>query len=316
MIHGLEFEAPILEIESKIYELRHAHNTDHFKVTQEIANLEEKRQRYLKHIYGKLTAWQKVEIARHPNRPRFKQIAEKLFTDFMPLAGDRLYKEDTALQGGLARYHGQTVMIIGQERGNNTNSRLYHNFGMAHPEGYRKAMRLMRMAERFHIPLITFVDTPGAHPGIEAEMHGQSEAIARSIATTLDLKIPVITLIIGEGCSGGAIAIAAANKVFMMEHAVYTVISPEGCASILWRDAKKYKVDAAEALKITAQDLLELKIIDGIIPEPLGGAHRFPEETLKSIDLHLKEELQSLIYMGGDVLRRSRQEKFLNMGVL
>ena len=277
MVSYLDFEKSLSEIEGKIRELneiRLSSNDNNISI-DDISKLEKRSQDWLEEKYSNLSTWEKTQVARHPNRPHFTNYAEGILDDFVILSGDRLFGEDKAIIGGLGKIDNQSVMLIGHEKGNDTETRLKHNFGMAHPEGYRKSIRLMRLAEQFNIPVITFVDTPGAYPGIGAEERGQSEAIARSTDCTLSLKVPVISMIIGEGGSGGAIALAAANKVFMLEHSIYTVASPEASASILWRSAERAK-DAAESMKITANDLLRLGIIDKIIDEPLGGAHREP----------------------------------------
>jgi acetyl-CoA carboxylase carboxyl transferase subunit alpha len=252
-------------------------------------------------------------VARHPERPHFSDYVEALFADFTPLAGDRVFGDDRAIQGGLARYRGRSVVVIGHEKGTDTEGRVRHNFGMANPEGYRKAVRLMHMAERFGLPVITLVDTPGAYPGIGAEERGQAEAIARAIETCLQLTVPLIGAIIGEGGSGGAVALAVADRVLMLEHAVYSVISPEGCAAILWRSGEQAP-QAAEAMRLTAQDLLQLGVVDEIIPEPIGGAHRKPDETIERVDQALSEALEPLLVLSGAELRHQRRQKFLKMG--
>jgi len=309
----LEFEKPIAELEGKIEELRHLSDGGGLNIADEVTRMQEKVERMLRTTYSKLTPWQKVLVARHQERPHALEYIENLFDDYVPLAGDRAFAEDLAIVGGLARFNGRSVVVIGNEKGHDTESRLKHNFGMARPEGYRKAMRLMRLAERFHLPVITLVDTSGAFPGAGAEARGQAEAIARSIETCLDLETPLISIVIGEGGSGGAIALAAANTVLMLEHAVYSVISPEGCASILWRDGGMAQ-DAAEALRLTAQDLLELEVIDEIIPEPIGGAHRDKDEIFASMKGAIKKALDSNLKIDGPVLRKKRREKFLAMG--
>lgn len=309
----LEFEKPIAELEGKIEELRHLSDGGGLNIADEVTRMQEKVERMLRTTYSKLTPWQKVLVARHPERPHALEYIENLFDDYIPLAGDRAFAEDLAIVGGLARFNGRSVVVMGNEKGHDTDTRLKHNFGMARPEGYRKAMRLMRLAERFHLPVITLVDTSGAFPGAGAEARGQAEAIARSIETCLDLETPLISIVIGEGGSGGAIALAAANTVLMLEHAVYSVISPEGCASILWRDGGMAQ-DAAEALKITAQDLLELEVIDGIIEEPIGGAHRDKDEIFTNMKAAIKKALDANLKMDGPVLRKKRREKFLAMG--
>jgi acetyl-CoA carboxylase carboxyl transferase subunit alpha len=309
----LDFEKPIAELEGKIEELRHLSDGGGLNIAEEVLRLQDKAERLLKTTYAKLTPWQKVQVARHPERPHALDYLEALFTDYQPLAGDRAYAEDAAVVGGLARFRGRSLVVMGTEKGHDTESRLQHNFGMARPEGYRKAQRYMRLAERFKLPLVTLVDTSGAFPGKDAEERGQAEAIARSIETCLDLETPLVSIVIGEGGSGGAIALAAANTVLMLEHAIYSVISPEGCASILWRSSDQAK-EAAEALKITAQDLLALGVIDQIVPEPLGGAHRNRDAVFASVADSLDRALRDLSPMDGPTLRRKRREKFLDMG--
>ncbi|MHA1537227.1 MAG: acetyl-CoA carboxylase carboxyltransferase subunit alpha [Alphaproteobacteria bacterium] len=309
----LDFEKPIAEIEGKIEELRHLTEAGEINIADEVGKLQEKVNRLLKQTYSKLTPWQKVQVARHAQRPHFSDCIAALIEDFTPLAGDRAFAEDRAIIGGLGRFRGQAVMIMGTEKGDDTETRLTHNFGMARPEGYRKAQRLMLLAERFGLPVITLVDTSGAYPGKGAEERGQAEAIARSIEVCLNLKVPLVSVIIGEGGSGGAMALAAGNRVLMMEHAIYSVISPEGCASILWRSGEQAK-EASEALKITAEDLLELGVIDEIVPEPLGGGHRDPQKAILALGDALEKTLQPLLAMEGGVLRRERREKFLEMG--
>ncbi len=309
----LDFEKPIAELEGKIEELRHLSDGGGLNIADEVLRLQDKVERLLKTTYAKLTPWQKVQVARHPERPHAVDYLDALFTDYQPLAGDRGYAEDAAVVGGLARFRGRSLVVMGTEKGHDTESRLRHNFGMARPEGYRKAQRFMRLAERFKLPLVTLVDTSGAFPGKDAEERGQAEAIARSIETCLDLKTPLVSIVIGEGGSGGAIALAAANTVLMLEHAIYSVISPEGCASILWRSGDQAK-EAAEALKITAQDLQALGVIDQIVPEPLGGAHRNREAIFASVGDCLDRALRDLAPLDGPTLRRKRREKFLDMG--
>lgn len=309
----LEFEKPVLELESKIRELRATSGEPGFSVVEEISRMEKKIDRILKTAYDSLAPDQKVQVARHPERPHFIDYAAALMSDFTPLAGDRTFGEDNALIGGLARFRGRPCVVMGQERGSDTASRLKHNFGMARPEGYRKAQRLMRMADQFGLPVITLCDTAGAYPGVDAEERGQSEAIARSIETCLSLGSPIVSTIIGEGGSGGAIAIATGNKVLMMEHAVYSVISPEGCASILWRAAAHAK-EAAVALKITAQDMLANGLIDTIIPEGLGGAHRNRELAMRNAGDAIEAALRQMDGMDASALRQQRREKFLAMG--
>jgi acetyl-CoA carboxylase carboxyl transferase subunit alpha len=309
----LDFEKPIQELEGKIEELRHLSDGGGLNIADEVLRLQDKVERLLKTTYAKLTPWQKVQVARHPERPHARDYIDTLFTDYQPLAGDRAYAEDAAVLGGIARFRGRSVVVIGTEKGHDTESRLKHNFGMARPEGYRKAQRFMRLAERFKLPIVTMVDTSGAFPGKDAEERGQAEAIARSIEVCLDVETPLISIVIGEGGSGGAIALAAANTVLMLEHAIYSVISPEGCASILWRSGEQAK-EAAEALKITAQDLHSLGVIDQIVPEPLGGAHRNRDIVFASVADCLDRALRDLAPLDGPTLRRKRREKFLDMG--
>src|ERR687889_165790 len=281
MLTYLDFEKPIAELETRVEELREtANSSDDIDIESEVSRLEAKASKLLRGAYAKLTPWQKAQVARHPDRPHFKDYVAGIADDFLPLAGDRSFGDDPAIIGGFARIDGRRVMLIGHEKGDDTASRLKHNFGMAKPEGYRKAIRLMRLADQFGLPVVTLVDTPGAFPGVQAEERGQAEAIARSTEECLSLKVPIIAVVVGEGGSGGAVAIAAANRVLMFEHAVYSVISPEGCASILWRTADK-AADAAEAMKITAQDLLSLGVADRIVNEPLGGAHRDPQGAIE-----------------------------------
>ncbi len=309
----LEFEKPVLELESKVRELRGTSGEPGFSVADEVARMEKKIDRLLKSAYAGLTPDQKVQVARHQDRPHFLDYARNLIEDFTPLAGDRNFAEDKALIGGLGRFRGRSCVIMGQERGSDTTSRLRHNFGMARPEGYRKAQRLMRMADQFGLPIVTLVDTAGAYPGVDAEERGQSEAIARGIETCLSVGTPLVTVVIGEGGSGGAIAIATANKVYMLEHSIYSVISPEGCASILWRAAAHAK-EAAVALKLTAQDMLANGLVDGIVPEALGGAHRNRETTIATVGDQIEAALRDMDGMDAAALRRQRREKFLNMG--
>ena len=313
MQNFLEFERPIAELESKIEELRHLPTAPDINITDEVAILEAKASRLLKQTYAKLTAWQKVQVARHPDRPHFLDYAEALFTDFTPLAGDRSFAEDRAIVGGLARFRGRSVVVMGTEKGSEVESRVRHNFGMARPEGYRKAIRLFEMAERFRLPVITLVDTAGAWPGIDAEARGQAEAIARSIEASLKLTVPLVATIIGEGGSGGAVALATGNAVLMLEHSIYSVISPEGCASILWRSGDQAAV-AAEALRLTAQDLLKLGVIDRIVPEPVGGAHRERAAAIAVLGDALQETLKPLLELAPADLKRQRRAKFLAMG--
>ena len=313
MRHFLDFEKPIAELEGKIEELRRMSEPDGLNITDEIARLNVVADRQLRAIYAKLTPWQKAQVARHPDRPKASHYIDSLITDFTPLAGDRAFADDTAVVGGLGRFHGQPVMVLGTEKGTDTEGRIAHNFGMARPEGYRKARRLIQMAGRFGLPILTFVDTPGAFPGIDAEARGQAEAVAASIEACLEAPVPFVAAIIGEGGSGGAVALAAGDRVLMLEHAIYSVISPEGCASILWRDAA-LAAAAAEALRLTAEDLRRLRIIDEIVPEPLGGAHRDPEATIRSVGDAVAACLTSLATMDGAALKARRREKFLEMG--
>ncbi len=314
MLNYLDFEKPIAELETRVAELRETASTsEEIDIDAEVGRLEAKANKLLKDTYAKLTPWQKALVARHPDRPHFKDYVAGIADDFLPLAGDRSFADDPAIIGGLARIDGRRVMLLGHEKGDDTASRLRHNFGMAKPEGYRKAIRLMRLADQFRIPVVALVDTPGAFPGVEAEERGQAEAIARSTEECLALRIPMVAVIVGEGGSGGAVAIAAANRVLMFEHAVYSVISPEGCASILWRTADK-AADAAEAMKITAQDQQALGVIDRIIDEPLGGAHRDPEAAIGALKGALIEELDGCGKLGPDELRAQRRAKFLAIG--
>ncbi len=312
-MNHLEFEKPILELESKISELRHVTGENEINVADEIARMEGKAQRLLQQAYSKLTTAQKVQISRHPERPHFFDYIEELIEDFTPLAGDRNFAEDQALPAGLGRFNGRPCMIMGHEKGHDTETRIKHNFGMARPEGYRKAQRLMRMAEQFELPIITLVDTAGAYPGKGAEERGQSEAIAKSIETCLCVRTPIVSVVIGEGGSGGAIAIAVADRIYMLEHAIYSVISPEGCASILWRSAANAE-EAANALKLTAQDLYKLKLVDGIIPEPVGGAHRYKKETIKNVGKQIEAALKDIDRTSAADLVEKRRNKFLAFG--
>lgn len=309
----LDFEKPILELEAKISELRHVSSDSEVNIGDEIKRMQDKANRLLQQAYTKLTPAQKVQVARHQERPHFKEYLEALIADFTPLAGDRNFAEDKALIGGIGRFKGRACVIMGHEKGHDTETRLHHNFGMARPEGYRKAQRLMKMASQFQLPVLTFVDTAGAYPGMGAEERGQSEAIAKSIESCLRTDVPIISTIIGEGGSGGAIAIAVADKVYMLEHSIYSVISPEGCASILWRSGD-YSEEAATALKITAQDLYQLKLIDGIIAEPMGGAHRHKEETVKNVGQQVEAALKALTPWDGKALIKKRREKYIACG--
>jgi acetyl-CoA carboxylase carboxyl transferase subunit alpha len=313
MRHFLDFERPIAELEGKIEELRHLSTENGLNIAEEVGRLGGQVERLLRQTYAKLTPWQKVMVARHPERPHGADYVAALVEDFTPLAGDRAFAEDAAVLGGIARFRGRSVVVLGTEKGADTEARVKHNFGMARPEGYRKARRLMRLAEHFQLPLLSFVDTAGAYPGIDAEARGQSEAIASAIETCLDIRVPVVASVIGEGGSGGAIALAGGNAVLMMEHAIYSVISPEGCASILWRNGENAK-DAAEALRLTAQDMLRLGVIDQIVAEPLGGAHRAPQEAIARLGEAIESVLRPLTALDGDTLRRQRRQKFLAMG--
>jgi len=309
----LDFEKPIQELQVRVGELRETANSGSVDIESEVAKLEAKSDKLLRDTYAKLTPWQKTQVARHPERPHFKDYVAGFIDGFMPLAGDRAFADDLAIIGGLGRLGGRRVMIIGHEKGDDTASRLKHNFGMAKPEGYRKAIRLMQLADRFGIPVVTLVDTSGAFPGVQAEERGQAEAIARSTEACLALGVPLVTAIVGEGGSGGAVALAAANRVLMFEHAVYSVISPEGCASILWRTSER-AADAAEAMRVTAADLLRLGVVDRIVPEPLGGAHRDSRAAIASLGKALGEELDALAGQSPEALRAARRDKFLAIG--
>jgi acetyl-CoA carboxylase carboxyl transferase subunit alpha len=309
----LDFEKPIAELEARVTELRETAQAGSINIDAEVDKLQAKADRMLRDSYARLTPWQKTQVARHPERPHFKDYVTALVEDFVPLAGDRNFGEDQAIVGGLGRIGGAKVMLIGHEKGDDTATRLRHNFGMAKPEGYRKAIRLMQLADRFGLPVITLVDTPGAFPGVQAEERGQAEAIARSTEQCLALTVPLIAAVVGEGGSGGAIALAAANRVLMLEHSVYAVISPEGCASILWRTAEK-AADAAEAMRVTAGDLKQLGVVDRIVPEPIGGAHRRPDEAVKSLGEAIGQELESFVGRTGTEIRNERRAKFLAIG--
>ena len=315
MASFLDFEKPIAELQSRIDELRDTAADGEVDIAADIARLQAKSDKLLKDTFAKLTPWQKTQVARHPERPHFKDYVAGLFEEFVPLAGDRAFGDDQAILGGFATLAGRKVMVIGHEKGDDTASRLRHNFGMGKPEGYRKAIRLVQLADRFGLPIVTLVDTSGAFPGIQAEERGQAEAIARSTEACLNAGVPVVAAIVGEGGSGGAVALAAANRVLMFEHAVYSVISPEGCASILWRTADKAP-EAAEAMRVTAQDLKAFGVIDTIVPEPLGGAHRAPAAAIASLGSKLTETLDSLVGRSSAELRQGRREKFLAMGRL
>ncbi len=309
----LDFEKSIAELDARIEELRETAQAGDMDIDSEIEKLEARSDRMLRDTYARLTPWQKTLVARHPDRPHFKDYVAGLIEDFVPLSGDRAFGEDEAIVGGLGRLQGRRIVLIGHEKGDDTATRLKHNFGMARPEGYRKAIRLMQLADRFGLPVVTLVDTPGAFPGVQAEERGQAEAIARSTEQCLALKVPLIAVIVGEGGSGGAIAIATANRVLMLEHSVYAVISPEGCASILWRTAER-AAEAAEAMRITAQEQLALGVIDRIIPEPLGGAHRKTDVAVAALKQALTEELDGCGLLAPEELIRQRRSKFLAAG--
>jgi acetyl-CoA carboxylase carboxyl transferase subunit alpha len=313
MLNYLEFEKPIAALDQRITELRDTANAGEIDIDAEVAKLEAKSTKLLKDTYAKLSPWQKTQVARHPERPHFKHYVAAMAEDFMPLAGDRAFADDPAIIGGLALIQGRRVMLIGHEKGDDTAGRLKHNFGMAKPEGYRKAIRLMQLADRFGLPVVSLVDTSGAFPGVQAEERGQAEAIARSTEQCLAMGVPLIAAVVGEGGSGGAVAIAAANRVLMFEHAVYSVISPEGCASILWRTADK-AADAAEAMRVTANDLLALGVIDRVVPEPLGGAHRSPAEAIDNLKVAIVEELDGLAKLSAEQILEQRRAKFLAIG--
>ena len=314
MLQYLDFEKSVAELEGKAEELRVLAKDDpDMDIGAEVSQLEDKAQKQLRDLYGKLTPWRRCQVARHPNRPHALQVIESLIEGFTPLAGDRGFAEDEAVVGGLGRFRERPVVVLGQEKGADTNERLRRNFGMARPEGYRKAIRLMDLADRFNLPVLTFVDTPGAYPGKGAEERGQAEAIARSTEKCLELEVPVIASVIGEGGSGGAIALATANRVLMLENSIYSVISPEGCASILWKNADKAQ-DAAAALRLTAQDLLSLNVVDAVVAEPVGGAHRDKRQTVQSLGDAIEKALASYDGMDGEEIRLERREKFLAMG--
>jgi acetyl-CoA carboxylase carboxyl transferase subunit alpha len=313
MRHFLDFEKPIAEIEGKIEELRHLPESPDVDIAEEVERLSEKVDRLIRSTYAKLTPWQKTQVARHPARPHAADMVAGLVTDFVPLAGDRAFADDRAIIAGLGRFAGSAVAVLGTEKGADTDARVAHNFGMARPEGYRKARRVIELAGRFGLPVLSFVDTPGAYPGIDAEARGQAEAIARAIEACLAAPVPIVSAVIGEGGSGGAIALAAADHVMMFEHAIYSVISPEGCASILWRDAALAET-AAEALKLTAEDLKKLGLIDSIVPEPLGGAHRDPQAAIAGLGKAMGAALAALAAQPGARLIARRREKFLAMG--
>ena len=315
MMTYLEFEKPIAELRARVAELREAGESSPANISAEVSKLEAKAEKLLADTYARLTPWQKTQVARHPDRPHFNDFVAGMIEDFLPLAGDRAFADDQAILGGFGRFRGRRVLVMGHEKGEDTASRLRHNFGMAKPEGYRKAIRLMQLADRFGLPVITLVDTPGAFPGIQAEERGQAEAIARSTEAMLDLRTAVVAAIVGEGGSGGAVALAGANRVVMFEHAVYSVISPEGCASILWRTAEKAS-EAAEAMRITADDLRKLKVIDRVVKEPVGGAHRDPGAAIVALADAIADSLTELDGLDADALRRDRRQKFLAMGAI
>ena len=313
MISFLDFEKPVAALEERIAQLRSVNALHDVDVASEIGRLETKSAELLASTYASLTPWQKTQVARHPQRPHFHDYVAHAFSDFMPLGGDRLYADDLAIMGGFARLGDRRVMLIGHEKGNDTKSRIAHNFGMGKPEGYRKAIRLMELAGRFGLPVVTLVDTSGAFPGIEAEERGQAEAIARATEACLAIGVPMVAAIVGEGGSGGAVALASANRVLMMEHAVYSVISPEGCASILWRTSEK-AADAAQAMKVTAQDLKRINVIDRIVKEPVGGAHRDPAAAARMLGEALAEEVDALASKSADQLVAAREARFLAIG--
>lgn len=309
----LDFEKNIVEIEAKIESLKHLAQGQDVDISQEVSRLQQKLERQVKSSYSNLSPWEKSQVARHPDRPHCLDYVHALIEDFTPLCGDRLFADDEAMVGGIGRFKNISVVVLGQEKGHDLETRVKYNFGMAKPEGYRKAQRLMSLADKFNLPVICFVDTAGAFPGIEAEARGQAEAIASSIQKCLQIRTPIVSVVIGEGGSGGAIAIATANRVLMLEHSIYSVISPEGCASILWRSSDKVK-EATEALKLTAQDLKKLGIIDEIIPEPLGGAHRDPHRIIERVGDFILKSLKDLMPLSGDDLKKQRTEKFLKIG--
>jgi acetyl-CoA carboxylase carboxyl transferase subunit alpha len=311
----LDFEKPVAELQARIAALRETADGGEADISVEVSRIEAKADKLLRDTYTKLTPWQKTQVARHPDRPHFRDYVAGMLSDFTLLSGDRAFGDDQAILGGLGYIDGRRVMVIGHEKGNDTASRIRHNFGMGRPEGYRKAIRLMQLADRFGVPVVTLVDTSGAFPGVQAEERGQAEAIARSTEQCLALGVPMISAIVGEGGSGGAIALAAGNRVLMFEHAVYAVISPEGCASILWRSGER-AADAAEAMKVTASDLNRLKVVDRIVPEPVGGAHRNPAVAIANLKMAIVDELDTLTPMTSQALRTDRRNKFLSMGNL
>jgi acetyl-CoA carboxylase carboxyl transferase subunit alpha len=313
MRHFLDFEKPIAELEGKIEELRRLSEPDGLNITEEIARLTSVADRQLRATYAKLTPWQKTQVARHPDRPKASDYVKGLISDFTPLAGDRAFADDQAVVGGLGRFHGRSVIVLGTEKGSDTESRIAHNFGMAKPEGYRKARRLIELAGRFGLPILSFIDTSGAFPGIEAEARGQAEAVARSIEACIEAPVPLVASIIGEGGSGGAVALAAGDWILMLEHSIYSVIAPEGCAAILWRDSAQAPI-AAEAMRLTADDLRRLRLIDQVVLEPLGGAHRDAGTTIRSVGDAVHDALKGLAPLDGVTLQGRRRERFLEMG--
>ncbi|MCW2338046.1 acetyl-CoA carboxylase carboxyl transferase subunit alpha [Sphingobium sp. B2D3A] len=313
MISYLDFEKPVAALQARIDELRETADNDSIDIDAEVEKLQQRSTAMLGDLYARLTPWQKTQVARHAQRPHFRDFVEGMCSDFMPLAGDRAFADDQAIQGGFATIEGRKVMLIGHEKGNDTASRVKHNFGMGMPDGYRKAIRLMQLADRFGLPVVTLVDTSGAFPGVQAEERGQAEAIARATEACLTLGVPLVAAVVGEGGSGGAVALASANRVLMFEHAIYSVISPEGCASILWRTADK-AADAAQAMQVTAQQLASLGVIDRIVPEPVGGAHRAPDSAIGSLKGAILEELGALASEDSNALRTQRAQKFLAMG--
>ena len=313
MISYLDFEKPVAALQARIDELRETADNDSIDIDAEVEKLQQRSTAMLADLYARLTPWQKTQVARHAERPHFRDFVENMCSDFMPLAGDRAFADDQAIQGGFATIDGRKVMLIGHEKGHDTATRVKHNFGMGMPEGYRKAIRLMELADRFGLPVITLVDTSGAFPGVQAEERGQAEAIARATEACLALGVPLVAAVVGEGGSGGAVALASANRVLMFEHAIYSVISPEGCASILWRTADK-AADAAQAMQVTAQQLATLGVIDRIVPEPVGGAHRSPEAAIEGLKSAILEELAALDGQNPVALREQRAQKFLAMG--
>jgi acetyl-CoA carboxylase carboxyl transferase subunit alpha len=312
-LNFLEFEQPIAELEAKIEELRYVGDDAEININEEIGHLQAKSRSLTESIFAKLDAWQISQLARHPQRPYALDYIGKIFTDFEELHGDRVYADDPAIVGGLARLHGRPVMVIGQQKGRDTKEKIYRNFGMPRPEGYRKALRLMQLAERFKVPIVSFIDTPGAYPGIGAEERGQSEAIARNLYVMAELKVPIVCTVIGEGGSGGALAIGVGDRMLMLQYSIYSVISPEGCASILWKSADK-AADAAEALGVTSSRLKEFNLIDDIIEEPLGGAHRDPDTMAERLQVRLIEEVEQLSHLPTDQLMATRYERLMSYG--